>query len=340
MFKKFVVFVFIALFSLVYFGCENSNMPTQEPLGSSELNLNLIPAGADLESATLILYAGIAPGETVFIHRITADWMENTVTWNSFGGSYDPAPFTSFIPTAASNSVDLTGLVEQWLDGTYPNYGILLRQDEPSVQTGFHSSEYDGNPDHRPKLVLSYWENGSLQQITIQRDVNGEVSDAYITNGQPDSNYGIDGLTIRNLNGLVKQALIKFKDEYVPTGPGTGTPGYWKNHPEAWPVDEITIGGITYPKAEAIGYMQDPVSGDKLFTMFPALVAAKLNVLIGNDASCISATISAADNWMATYGPIGVNSVPASSEAWEEGEPLYEQLDEYNNGLLCAPPRD
>ena len=30
--------------------------------------------------------------------------------------------------------------------------------------------------------------------------------------------------------------------------PGTGTIGYWKNHPEAWPVEEITIGRKTIQK--------------------------------------------------------------------------------------------
>ena len=60
--------------------------------------------------------------------------------------------------------------------------------------------------------------------------------------------------------------------------PGTGTPGYWKNHPEAWPVDEITIGGVTYTKVEAIAIMNTPEKGDKTYTMFSALVAATLNV--------------------------------------------------------------
>ncbi len=121
--------------------------------------------------------------------------------------------------------------------------------------------------------------------------------------------------------------------------PGTGTPGYWMNHPEAWPVDEITIGGVTYSKAEAIEYMKMPVKGDKTLTMFPALVSAKLNVLIGNDASCIADTISAADAWMAAYGPVG-SGVKGSSQAWKDGEPLYLRLDDYNNGRLCAPHRD
>ncbi|MFT3894745.1 MAG: hypothetical protein QM730_24205 [Anaerolineales bacterium] len=38
-------------------------------------------------------------------------------------------------------------------------------------------------------------------------------------------------------------------------GPGTGTPGYWKNHPEAWPVSSITIGEQTFTKDQAIALM-------------------------------------------------------------------------------------
>jgi hypothetical protein len=122
--------------------------------------------------------------------------------------------------------------------------------------------------------------------------------------------------------------------------PGTGTPGYWKNHPEAWPVEVITIGGVDYTKGEAIENMQTPEKGDKTYTIFRALVSAKLNVLIGNDDSCIADTISEADVWMETYGPVG-SGIRANSDAWKYGEPLYEEMDDYNNGkLLCAFSRD
>ncbi len=120
--------------------------------------------------------------------------------------------------------------------------------------------------------------------------------------------------------------------------PGTGTPGYWKNHPEAWP-NEITIGGITYSKVEAIAILWADKNNDKTYTMFAALVAAKLNVLMGNPYGCVADTIDDADAWMALYGPVGIG-VTADSDAWKEGEPLYEVLDDYNNGLLCAPARD
>jgi SdrD B-like domain len=122
------------------------------------------------------------------------------------------------------------------------------------------------------------------------------------------------------------------------TPPGTGTPGYWKNHPEAWPVETITVGGVSYTKAEAISWLER-VGKDRTITMFSSLVPAKLNVLIGNDGSCVASTIAAADEWMATYGPVGSN-VHAASLAWKLGEPLHRQMDNYNNGMLCAPHRD
>jgi hypothetical protein len=123
-----------------------------------------------------------------------------------------------------------------------------------------------------------------------------------------------------------------------PEAPGTGTPGYWKNHPEAWPVDVIVIGDIGYTKEEAIYWMSKSDKLDKTITLFRALVAAKLNIWVGNDDSCIIDTVNAADAWMAVH-PVG-SKVKASSNAWKYAEPLYWLLDDYNNGLLwCAVSR-
>jgi hypothetical protein len=72
--------------------------------------------------------------------------------------------------------------------------------------------------------------------------------------------------------------------------------------------------------------------------MFPQLVAAKLNVMLGNDASCIADVIAEADAWMAQYA--AGSGVEGSSDAWKIGEPLYHDLDRYNNGKSCAPSRD
>jgi hypothetical protein len=102
-------------------------------------------------------------------------------------------------------------------------------------------------------------------------------------------------------------------------------------------VKGITIGGVLYRKADAIAAMKKPVKKDKTFTMLSALVAAKLNVLIGNDSSCVDDTIIDADDWMTAY-TLG-SGVKGSSRAWKMGEPPSWTLDQYNNGLLCAPAR-
>ena len=120
--------------------------------------------------------------------------------------------------------------------------------------------------------------------------------------------------------------------------PGTGTPGYWKNHPEAWPVTTITVGGVTYTRDQAIGWLEKP-GKDRTITMFSSLVPAMLNVRLGNDASCVQSTIDAANAWMAAYGPAG-KGVAAASYAWKLGEPLHRLMDNYNNGMLCAPHRN
>jgi hypothetical protein len=95
---------------------------------------------------------------------------------------------------------------------------------------------------------------------------------------------------------------------------------------------------VTYTKAQAIWWL-GKVGKDKTTTMFSSLVPAMLNVLIGNDGSCVNAAIAAGNAWMATYGPVG-SGVAASSYAWSVGEPTHQTLDAYNNGLLCAPHRN
>ncbi len=122
------------------------------------------------------------------------------------------------------------------------------------------------------------------------------------------------------------------------TNPGTGTIGYWKTHPEAWPVQSITLGNQTYTKSQAITLLGTASSGDKSIDLAKQLIAAKLNVLIDNDSTCIASVITVADNWLRQY-PVG-SGVSGSSSAWQTGSPLHSTMDDYNNGELCAPHRD
>lgn len=120
-------------------------------------------------------------------------------------------------------------------------------------------------------------------------------------------------------------------------GAGAGTPGYWMNHIGAWPTTGITIGGQTYTANQAIAIMDDATAKDMTTLMFQTLAAAKLNIWLGNSSACVADVISAADAWMQQHRVY--SGVKASSSAWNVGEPLKNTLDNYNNGLLCAPSR-
>ena len=179
--------------------------------------------------------------------------------------------------------------------------------------------------------------DGSYQvEVT---DVNGVLTGLTWVDG-PNDGMNNNSQTDPYEAEIISGSNLTADFGYQPTNPGTGTPGYWKNHPDAWPVEEITIGGVTYSKEDAIVLMDHPTKKDKTYTMFQALVAAKLNVLIGNDFSCIGDTILDADAWMTSH-PVGSDvTAGGKNSPWREGEPLYLELDAYNNGELCAPHRD
>ncbi|MFC6991462.1 hypothetical protein ACFQH3_06655 [Haladaptatus sp. GCM10025707] len=152
--------------------------------------------------------------------------------------------------------------------------------------------------------------------------------------------------------------------------------GYWKNHPEAWPVQTLKIGGVEKSRDFWIeNVLEQPVSGDKALILAKQLIAAKLNQYAGAEDSCIRYAGSAdrcigggrcyagvpyvADRWLATSGfmKIGTDQYEPQRQ-WElkvelfnkctekrdtvrvNGECLYDILDAYNNGKLCACKAD
>ncbi|MEJ2599771.1 MAG: DNRLRE domain-containing protein, partial [Anaerolineales bacterium] len=88
-----------------------------------------IPFGATITSATLSIYTNSPIDTTVNVHRITTSWTELGVTWANFAASYDPA-IAGTLPVSAAgwHSTDITALVQDWVNGTDPNYGVLLEQ--------------------------------------------------------------------------------------------------------------------------------------------------------------------------------------------------------------------
>ncbi len=117
------------------------------------------------------------------------------------------------------------------------------------------------------------------------------------------------------------------------TGGGcTLTQGYWKNHPQAWPVSSLTLGSVTYTEAQLIAILQQPVQGNGLVSLAHQLIAAELNIAAGASApSSVTTAIAQANALIGSLiiPPIGSGYLsPASTSA------LTDILDQFNSGTI------
>ena len=113
----------------------------------------------------------------------------------------------------------------------------------------------------------------------------------------------------------------------------TLTQGYWKNHPELWPVDSIVLGGWNITKAQALAVLSTPPRGDATYILAHQLIAAMLNMLNGADSSSVADQITEADLWLVAH-PLDSRPTGADREA---GLLLASRLDDFNNGLNDPP---
>jgi hypothetical protein len=114
-------------------------------------------------------------------------------------------------------------------------------------------------------------------------------------------------------------------------GSCTYTQGYWRNHPDAWPVTNLTIGTVTYQAAELMAILDNPARGNGLVILAHQLIAAKLNIANGADPSAVQQTVTEADNMIGTLviPPVGNGYLPPD----QTGD-LNETLTEYNEGII------
>jgi hypothetical protein len=100
-------------------------------------------------------------GQTTYLYRVTSPWSENTVTWLTWtllGGDFDNSiSYLAFVPNQKDCMVtlDITHLVQRWVDGTYSNHGLMLYSTGPNHIISYVSKE-DGTASRRPRLHVVY----------------------------------------------------------------------------------------------------------------------------------------------------------------------------------------
>jgi hypothetical protein len=111
----------------------------------------------------------------------------------------------------------------------------------------------------------------------------------------------------------------------------TFTIGYWKTHEDQWPVSSLTLGNVSYTQAQLLAILDQPTQGNGLVSLAKQLIAAKLNVANGADASAVSSTIASSD---ALIGNLVVPPFGSGYLAPSSTSALTETLDDYNNGII------
>jgi len=110
--------------------------------------------------------------------------------------------------------------------------------------------------------------------------------------------------------------------------------GFWKNHPEAWTADSLTLGCEEYSKMELVVLLNSPSLGDASLILAKQLIAAKLNIEKGSDPAPVGDTIEAADSLLCLYPGKLPYHVSTDVRQGKKMLKLAWILKKYNDGLL------
>jgi len=144
----------------------------------------LLPAGDAVGSAYLHLTVtrnDIASGSiSASIWRCDKDWDQASVTWNNQPTTVEKPDITFTIPAGwvGMMTLEVTTMVRDWLDGHYPNYGLLLRGDEDNSRIVAFSPEV--------QLVIV----PSMERVTGPQVLGDTVFIDYPLRPEPRYGYG------------------------------------------------------------------------------------------------------------------------------------------------------
>jgi subtilisin family serine protease len=133
-----------------------------------KFDLTSVPTDSQLTVLNAILQinlVGPQSDQTVRVHALASSWTVAAATWStsdgatgwiSPGGDYNPTAAGMLAPTDVDTAyqADVTQLVQNWMNGSLVNHGVILAADETSSQpVDWHSTEAAEESLH-PRLVV------------------------------------------------------------------------------------------------------------------------------------------------------------------------------------------
>ena len=119
-------------------GCTNQSTSGKASRDLIRFDVSAIPPGTSIAQAKLnVSVVGICwykrPSATVTAYRVGQSWAETTATWNTQPKTAEAHGSTTVPLTFGVlgwYTMDVTNLVRGWVDGSTPNYGLMLRAPE------------------------------------------------------------------------------------------------------------------------------------------------------------------------------------------------------------------
>ena len=167
-------------------------------------DLSSIPHGSSINEATIRVYLNEMNGlKTVNmgVYRATSDWQEWEMTWQNKPVGPGPVSSNTISQTPGYKSFDATALVDGWMNGTFPDFGLFLAyRGSRAYVMSFNSREAAEN---QPQLVVYYSppSSGSIAPVTDLGMASGraplisDVTAKKITNGNATVTWSTDSMT-------------------------------------------------------------------------------------------------------------------------------------------------
>ena len=174
-----------------------------EVRGLLNFDLSQVPAGANIQSATLSLYADInnihdgyvgeptyGSDNATYVQRVTSPWADYLVNWN-----YQPTSTTTgqvLLPQSSSYTqnypnIDVTSFVQYWANNPSQNFGMeLYMRDQYYYNSMIFCSSHYPDSASRPKLEICYGPNlNACGAVFNYNEIGDTVFFANLSLGNP-----------------------------------------------------------------------------------------------------------------------------------------------------------
>src|SRR5262245_15647908 len=201
------------------------------------------------ELATSFVNLDVTAGATGAPNGFTIEWM-TLAQFNALGGVWPADPSDPMIQSAIFLGFPSLNTV----DGT--TTFLLSPFQTADIQIGDIFDETGIVSADRSEMTRG-------TDYVFRVKANGDIGDPTGGNSlAPSSNYS-------------STHYAHTKPLAPPTGECVFTQGFWKTHPEAWPVSSLKLGNIIYTKTQLLSIFNTPAAGNGLISLAHQLIAAK-----------------------------------------------------------------